>query len=94
MDGLRRRVTRGGCRDTDRGTWISFANKGELTILVEGDTAPFNPDGVIRADPTKHPHVKAEASQAFIDWLLSPEGGGAIADCKISAEQPLGARSV
>ncbi len=73
---------------TDRGTWLSFANKGELTILVEGDARLFNQYGVILVNPTKHPHVKAEAGQAFIDWLISDDGQQAIAAFRIEG-QPL-----
>jgi len=73
---------------TDRGTWLSFANKGELTILVEGDARLFNQYGVILVNPAKHPHVKAEAGQAFIDWLISDDGQQAIAAFSIEG-QPL-----
>jgi tungstate transport system substrate-binding protein len=72
---------------TDRGTWISFENKGDLVVLSEGDTALFNPYGVILVNPEKHPTVKAEAGQAFIDWLISPEGQAAIASYKIDGQQ-------
>jgi tungstate transport system substrate-binding protein len=72
---------------TDRGTWISFGNKGDLEILFEGDPALFNQYGVILVNPARHPHVKAEAGQAFIDWLVSPEGQGAIASFGIGGEQ-------
>jgi tungstate transport system substrate-binding protein len=72
---------------TDRGTWLSFENRGELEILYEGDEVLFNPYGVILVNPEKHPHVKAEAGQAFIDWLVSPEGQEAIASYKVDGEQ-------
>jgi tungstate transport system substrate-binding protein len=72
----------------DRGTWISFKNKGELQILLEGDPILFNPYGVILVNKAKHPHVKAEMGQAFIDWLVSAEGQKAIGDFKIEG-QPL-----
>ncbi len=72
---------------TDRGTWISFKNRGDLAILVEGDQRLFNQYGVILVDPAKHPHVKKGFGQAFIDWLVSPEGQKAIADYKIGGEQ-------
>jgi tungstate transport system substrate-binding protein len=72
---------------TDRGTWISFENKGDLTILSEGDPALYNPYGVILVNPAKHPHVRAELGQKFIDWLTSPEGQQAIADYKIDGQQ-------
>lgn len=71
----------------DRGTWLSFANRGGLEILYAGDPALFNPYGVILVNPAKHPHVKAEAGQAFIDWLVSEEGQAAIAGFKLDGEQ-------
>ena len=64
---------------TDRGTWISFENRGDLEVLFEGDPALFNQYGVILVNPEKHPTVKTEAGQAFIDWLISEEGQAAIA---------------
>ena len=67
----------------DRGTWLSFKNRGDLDIVVEGDNRLFNQYGVILVNPAKHPHVKKELGQAFIDWLVSPEGQKAIADYKI-----------
>ncbi|CAO4175289.1 Molybdate or tungstate transport [Methylorubrum aminovorans] len=70
----------------DRGTWLSFKNRGELTILVEGDKRLFNPYGVMLVNPDKHPTVKVKEGQAFIDWLVSPEGQTAIADYKINGE--------
>jgi tungstate transport system substrate-binding protein len=72
---------------TDRGTWLSFRNRGELTILVEGDRRLFNPYGVILVNPERHPHVKAAAGQAFIDWLLSREGQAAIASYSVNGER-------
>ncbi len=72
---------------TDRGTWLSFANRGPLEIVVEGDERLFNPYGVILVSPERHPHVKAEAGQAFIDWLVSDEGQQAIAGYAINGEQ-------
>jgi len=72
---------------TDRGTWLSFKNRGELTIAVEGDRRLFNQYGVILVNPAKHPHVKKEMGQAFIDWVVSPEGQAAIAGYKIGGEQ-------
>jgi tungstate transport system substrate-binding protein len=72
---------------TDRGTWISFRNRGDLTILVEGDERLFNPYGVILVDPQRHPHVKAQEGQAFIDWLVSDAGQDAIAGYEIEGEQ-------
>jgi tungstate transport system substrate-binding protein len=71
----------------DRGTWISFKNRGDLAILVEGDQRLFNPYGVILVNPEKHKHVKKEMGQAFMDWIVSPEGQKAIADYKIGGEQ-------
>lgn len=71
----------------DRGTWLSFKNRGDLTILVEGDPRLFNPYGVMLVNPDKHPTVKVKEGQAFIDWLVSPEGQQAIADYKIGGEQ-------
>jgi tungstate transport system substrate-binding protein len=72
---------------SDRGTWISFKNKGNLAIVVEGDKRLFNQYGVMLVNPQKHPHVKKELGQQFIDWLVSPEGQNAIADYKINGEQ-------
>jgi tungstate transport system substrate-binding protein len=71
----------------DRGTWISFKNKGDLEILVEGDKKLFNQYGVILVNPDKHPSVKKELGQSFIDWLVSAEGQKAIADYKIEGKQ-------
>lgn len=71
----------------DRATWISFKNRGDLDILVEGDQRLFNQYGVILVNPAKHPTVKKELGQAFIDWLVSPEGQKAIADYKINGQQ-------
>ena len=73
---------------TDRGTWLSFRNKGDYTILVEGDSQLFNQYGVILVNPAKHPHVKAGLGQQFIDWLVGPEGQSLIAGYAI-AGQPL-----
>lgn len=72
---------------TDRATWISFKNRGALTIVVEGDKRLFNQYGVILVNPAKHASVKKEMGQAFIDWVVSPEGQKAIADYKIGADQ-------
>jgi tungstate transport system substrate-binding protein len=71
----------------DRGTWISFKNRGDLVIAVEGDKRLFNQYGVMLVNPAKHPHVKVELGQAFIDWLVSDEGQKAIADYKIEGQQ-------
>ena len=72
---------------TDRGTWLSFKNRGELVISVEGDQRLFNQYGVILVNPAKHPHVKKDAGQAFIDWIVSAEGQATIAGYKIGGEQ-------
>ena len=72
---------------TDRGTWISFKNRGDLVITTEGDNRLFNQYGVILVNPAKHPNVKKAEGQAFIDWLVSAEGQKAIADYKINGEQ-------
>jgi tungstate transport system substrate-binding protein len=71
----------------DRGTWLAFKNRGDLAILVEGDKRLFNQYGVILVNPAKHPTVKKDLGQAFIDWLVSPEGQKAIGDYKIGGEQ-------
>src|SRR5665213_1610052 len=71
----------------DRGTWIHFKNKGDLAILVEGDKRMFNQYGVMLVNPAKHPNVKKELGQQFIDYLISPEGQKAIANYKINGEQ-------
>jgi len=72
---------------TDRGTWISFRNRGELEVLVEGDDRLFNQYGVILVNPERHGHVKAEDGQAFIDWLVSPEGQAAIGSYEMNGQQ-------
>jgi tungstate transport system substrate-binding protein len=72
---------------SDRGTWISFKNKGDLAIAVEGDKLLFNQYGVMLVNPEKHPNVKKDLGQKFIDWLVSPEGQKAIANYKINGEQ-------
>ncbi len=77
----------GGYVLADRGTWISFKNKGDLVVAVEGDKRLFNQYGVILVNPAKHAHVKAKEGQAFIDWLIGPEGQKAIADYKIEGQQ-------
>ena len=71
----------------DRGTWLSFKNRAELTILVEGDQRLFNQYGIMLVNPQKHASVKHDLGQAFIDWVISPEGQKAIADYKIGGEQ-------
>ena len=72
---------------TDRGTWLSFKNRGDLVIAVEGDQRLFNQYGVMLVSPAKHPQVKKELGQAFVDWVISTEGQEAIADYKINGEQ-------
>jgi tungstate transport system substrate-binding protein len=71
---------------TDRGTWLSFKNRGDLVILVEGDQRLFNQYGVMLVNPARHPHVKKEAGQKFIDWVVSPAGQSAIAAYRIDGE--------
>jgi tungstate transport system substrate-binding protein len=71
----------------DRGTWLSFKNRGELAIAVEGDKRLFNQYGIILVNPAKHLGVKREMGQAFIDWIISGEGQDAIAAYKIGGEQ-------
>jgi tungstate transport system substrate-binding protein len=71
----------------DRGTWISFKNRADLAIVVEGDKRLFNQYGVILVNPAKHSHVKKDFGQAFVDWIVSPEGQRTIADYKIGGEQ-------
>jgi len=72
---------------TDRATWLKFKNKGDLQILVEGDERLFNQYGIILVNPKKHSHVKAEAGQEFIDWVLSKEGQMAIGEYRIEGLQ-------
>jgi tungstate transport system substrate-binding protein len=72
---------------TDRGTWLSFKNRQDLTIVVQGDKRLFNQYGVMLVNPAKHPHVKKADGKAFIDWLISPEGQKAIAGYQIGGEQ-------
>jgi tungstate transport system substrate-binding protein len=72
---------------TDRGTWLSFKNRGDLVISVEGDKRLFNQYGVILVNPAKHPHVKKAGGTAFIEWLVSAEGQAAIGDYRIGSEQ-------
>ncbi|SEM78274.1 tungstate transport system substrate-binding protein [Loktanella fryxellensis] len=72
---------------TDRGTWLSFENRGPLQIVFEGDDALFNPYGIVLVNPERHPTVKAEQGQAFIDWMVSDTGQDAIASFTIGGEQ-------
>jgi tungstate transport system substrate-binding protein len=72
---------------SDRGTWISFKNRGELAIAVEGDKRLFNQYGVMLVNPARHPNVKKDLGQAFVDWVISPEGQKTIAGYEIGGEQ-------
>ena len=72
---------------SDRGTWLSFKNKQNLTIVAEGDRRLFNQYGVMLVSPAKHPHVKQDLGRKFIDWLISADGQKTIADYKISGAQ-------
>jgi tungstate transport system substrate-binding protein len=72
---------------SDRGTWISFKNKGDLEIVVQGDKRLFNQYGVMLVNPQKFPHVKKEDGQAFVDWLISPDGQQTIAGYKVDGQQ-------
>jgi len=71
----------------DRGTWLAFRNRGELAILVEGDQKLFNQYGVMLVNPARHPHVKKDLGQTFVDWVVSPQGQAAIANYKIEGQQ-------
>jgi tungstate transport system substrate-binding protein len=72
---------------SDRGTWLSFRNRGDLTILVQGDSRLFNPYGIMLVSAVKHPHVKTAEGQRFVDWMLSPAGQAAIGSYMVSGEQ-------
>ena len=72
---------------TDRGTWLSFKNRGDLAVAVEGDNKLFNQYGVMLVNPAKHSHVKKELGQSFVDWITSPDGQMAIAGYKIEGQQ-------
>jgi tungstate transport system substrate-binding protein len=72
---------------SDRGTWLSYKNRGDLEIVVEGDKRLFNQYGVMLVNPAKHPTVKQQLGQAFIDWIVSPEGQASIAGYKIDGQQ-------
>jgi tungstate transport system substrate-binding protein len=84
---LERAVASNGYVLSDRATWTHLADKGELQVLVEGDERMFDQYGVILVNQAKHPKVKKELGQQFIDWLVSPEGQQAIANYKINGEQ-------
>ena len=71
----------------DRGTWLSFRNRADLAVLVEGDTRLFNQYGVLVVNPARHPHVKLAAAQKFVDWLISAPGQASIASYKVGGEQ-------
>lgn len=72
---------------SDRGTWLSFKNRGELVILVQGDRRLFNQYGIMLVNPVKHPNVKAKLGQGFVDWVVSPEGQATIGAYKIAGQQ-------
>jgi tungstate transport system substrate-binding protein len=72
---------------TDRATWLTFKNRGDLVILVEGDAKLFNQYGVMLVNPSKHPQVKKAEGQAFIDWIISNEGQQTIANYKVEGQQ-------
>ena len=72
---------------TDRGTWLSFKNRQDLQVLVEGDKSLFNQYGVMVVNPAKHPHVKTDLAQKFVDWVMSPAGQASINGYKIGGEQ-------
>ena len=72
---------------TDRGTWLNFKNRQDLQVLVEGDKSLFNQYGVMVVNPAKHPHVKADLAQKFVDWIISTAGQNAISAYKIGGEQ-------
>ena len=77
----------GGHVLADRGSWLAFKNRGELAILVEGDRRLFNQYGVMVVNPAKHPHVRKDLAQAFVDWIVSPAGQTSIAAYRIGGEQ-------
>ncbi len=72
---------------TDRGTWLSFRNRGDLTVLVEGDQRLFNQYGVMLVNAARHAHVKTADGQKFVDWVISPAGQSAIASYRVGGEQ-------
>ena len=72
---------------SDRATWVSFRNKDDFEVLVEGDPRLLNPYGVILVNPVRHPHVKAAEGRAFIDWLTGPDGQRAIAEFRVEGQQ-------
>ena len=80
-------ASQGAYVPADRGTWLNFKNRADLTVLVEGDHRLFNQYGVMVVNPAKHPHVKQVEAQKFVDWVTSAAGQAAIADYKIGGEQ-------
>jgi tungstate transport system substrate-binding protein len=72
---------------TDRATWVAFGNKGDYKIAVEGDPKMFNQYGIMLVNPARHPNVKADLGQQFVDWVVSPEGQSAIAGFKVDGQQ-------
>jgi tungstate transport system substrate-binding protein len=72
---------------SDRGTWLSFKNRGDLEIVVEGDKRLFNQYGIMLVNPAKHPTVKQQLGQTFVDWIISPEGQASIAGYKVDGQQ-------
>ena len=72
---------------TDRGTWLSFKNRADLQVLVQGDQRLFNQYGVLAVNPAKHPHVKAQDAQKFVDWVISPAGQAVVAAYRIDGQQ-------
>ena len=72
---------------SDRATWLSFKNRADLQILVQGDARLFNQYGVLAVNPARHPHVKAAEAQKFVDWVLSPAGQASIAAYRIEGQQ-------
>ena len=79
---------RGAYTLTDRGTWLSFGNRGDLVILTAGDPRLFNQYGITLVNPSRHPYVKAAEARAFFDWITGPDGQRAIAAYQIDGEQP------
>jgi len=71
----------------DRGTWLSFKNRSDLQVLVQGDQRLFNQYGVLAVNPAKHPHVKSQDAQKFVEWVLSPAGQAVIAAYRIDGQQ-------
>lgn len=72
---------------TDRGTWLSFRNRGNLDILLEGDPPLFNPYGALLVNPARHPHIRAQEAEQLIDWLTGPRGQAAIAAFRVNRQQ-------